>query len=149
MRQALTCLIFLLLGTSALATNEVTYRSEIRKLVDEKCSGCHGKNAAPELDAFKENRLLWLANGQGMRMDTYSHLAGYIGWPDTGALMRRLDDGSSSTDKKSGNMYQHLGSTEEERQKNLALFKRWVGGWSLKRWNEISKDELSAIKAKY
>lgn len=35
-----------------------------------------------------------------------SHLAGYIGWPDTGALMRRLDDGSSSIDKKSGNMYQ-------------------------------------------
>lgn len=149
MKQIVTCLTLLLMGTSALAANEVTYRGEIRKLVEEKCAGCHGKDAAPELGDFKENKQQWLAKGQGMRMDTYSHLVGYVGWPDTGALMRRLDDGSGSSDKKGGNMYQHLGSTEDERQKNLNLFKGWVGGWSLKRWNEISKDELSAIRVKY
>lgn len=42
---------------------------------------------------------------------------------NTGAMMRRLDDGKGAKDGKPGNMYQHLGGTEEERQKNLALFK--------------------------
>jgi hypothetical protein len=46
-------------------------------------------------------------------------------------------------------MYRFLGETEEERQKNLGLFKAWVGNWSLKRWPEISKEELGAITVKY
>lgn len=40
-----------------------------------------------------------------MRMDTNSHLACFAGWPNTGALMRRLDDGSNKEVKKPGNMY--------------------------------------------
>jgi hypothetical protein len=82
-------------------------------------------------------------------MDTYSHLIFYTAWRDTGALMRRLDAGTNTKDGKPGNMYQYLGDTEEERQKNLKLFKEWVGYWTLKRWPEITKEELSKIRVKY
>ncbi|MRR36663.1 cytochrome C, partial [bacterium] len=70
-------------------------------------------------------------------------------WPDTGALMRRLDDGKNAKEGKPGNMYKHLGTTEEERQKNLALFKAWVGNWNLKKWPEVTKEELDGVKVKY
>jgi hypothetical protein len=63
--------------------------------------------------------------------------------------MRRLDDGKGSKDGKPGNMYQHLGDTEKERQQNLGQFKEWVGSWSLKRLPETTKEELSSIKATY
>jgi hypothetical protein len=63
--------------------------------------------------------------------------------------MRRLDDGTVRSDKKPGNMYVNLGSTEAERKANLTTFKSWVGSWSVKRWSDVSKEELSAIKAKY
>jgi len=58
-----------------------------------------------------------------MRMDTYSHLIFYTAWPDTGSLMRRLDDGRNTKDGKPGNMYKYLGSTEEERQKIYSFLK--------------------------
>ena len=81
----------------------------------------------------------------------------FIGWPDTGAIMRRLDDGKSVKDGKPGNMYQYLGATEEDRQKNLNTFKNWVGkdAWTLKRWEAragtpgISREELEKIQVKY
>lgn len=84
-----------------------------------------------------------------MRLDTYSHLIFYTAWPDTGALMRRLDDGKNTKDGEPGNMYQYLGSTEEERQQNLKLFKDWVGNWTLKRWKDITKEDMDGIKVKY
>jgi len=129
--------------------DEITYSGHIAPLVAARCAGCHGKNAAPEYQAFKQEKERWLAKGQGMRMDSYSHLVFFTAWPDTGALMRRLDDGSGSKDGKPGNMYQHLGGTAEERQKNLELFKGWVGSWILKKWPEISKEELSGIRVAY
>ncbi len=77
---------------------------------------------------------------KGPRMDNYADLLFFVGWPDSGALMRRLDDGSSVHAKggKPGNMYQYLGTTNKERQKNLSLFKAWVGegGWNLNRWKQ-------------
>jgi hypothetical protein len=82
-------------------------------------------------------------------MDTYVHLIYYTAWPDTGALMRRLDDGKASKDGKLGNMYEHLGATEEERQKNLSLVKSWVGNWVLKRWPEIAKEDIGGVTVKY
>lgn len=66
-----------------------------------------------------------------------------------GAVMRRLNDGKGSKDGKEGNMYQHLGSDEQERQSKLALFKNWVGSWDLKRWADIFKDEFNSVKARY
>jgi len=46
-------------------------------------------------------------------------------------------------------MYQYLGVTEEERQKNLQMFKAWVGNWSLKRFPEMTKEDLAGISVKY
>jgi hypothetical protein len=89
-------------------------------------------------------------------MDTYADLIFFIGWPDTGALMRRLDDGKSAAGKP-GNMYKYLGDTDAERAQNLALFKAWVGpaGWTMKRWSArgavpaVSREELDSIRVKY
>ena len=64
-------------------------------------------------------------------------------------VMGRLDDGKSAKDGKPGNMYRNLGKTEEERQENLAIFKEWVGNWILKKWPDISKEEMNGIKIKY
>ena len=138
----------LTLGSMAMA-DDVTYRKNIEPIVSSKCAGCHGQNAAPEHYAFKAEKEKWLSKGQGMRMDTYSHLVFYIAWPDTGALMRRLDDGKNTKDGKPGNMYQYLGSTEEERQQNLKLFKDWVGNWTLKKRKDITKEEMEGIKVIY
>jgi hypothetical protein len=137
------------LMTSQAGAGEVTYRKHIKPIMDAKCSCCHGQDAAPEYGAFKETKEIWLEKMQGMRMDTYSHLVFYTAWPDTGALMRRLDDGKGSREGKPGNMYQHLGSTEEERRQNLKLFKDWVGNWTLKRWKDITKEDVGAIKVNY
>jgi hypothetical protein len=54
-------------------------------------------------------------------------------------------------------MYQNLGATEEERQKNLSLFKEWVGkdAWKLNRWEArgkvpaITREDMDKIKVKY
>lgn len=127
---------------------EVTWQKDIKPIFDKNCLGCHGADS-PEHDAFAKDKKGYTDKGVGMRMETYSHLITYVGWPYTGALIRRLDDGTSRTDKKPGNMYEHLGATEAERKTNLNVFKNWVGGWNVKRWSDISKDELSAIKAKY
>lgn len=143
-----TTALFGLLAASV-GAEEITWRKDIQSLVEKKCAACHGAESAPEYYAFKEDKEKWLEKGQGMRMDTYSHLIFYTAWPDTGALMRRLDDGKATKDGKPGNMYQHLGADEEERQKNLAVFKNWVGNWSLKRWPEISKEDMDGIKVKY
>jgi hypothetical protein len=136
-------------AASAVQSEEVTYRKHIKQIFDAKCSGCHGTNAAPEYQAFKEEKEMWMSKGMGMRMDTYSHLVFFTAWPDTGALMRRLDDGKGSSDGKPGNMYGHLGATDDERQQSLKIFKEWVGNWTKKRWNEITKEELDGIKVKY
>lgn len=150
MKAIVTLVSVAVLGTGAVSSAEdVTWRKDIKQLVELKCSGCHGDDAAPEYYAFKEEAEKWKSKGQGMRMNSYSHLIFYTAWPDTGALMRRLDDGKNSKEGKAGNMYVYLGATEEERQKNLGVFKSWVGNWVPKRWPDITKEELSGIKVKY
>lgn len=145
--QALSFILFCLAVTAASAT-EVTYSQQIKPLVTARCVACHGADA-PEYPAFKKDKDAWVAKGIGPRMDTYAHLIYYTGWPDTGALMRRLDDGAGKDDKKPGNMYQHLGVDEAERQANLVLFKAWVGNWSHKRFDALTKDDLAGIKIAY
>jgi len=63
--------------------------------------------------------------------------------------MRRLDDGKNTKDNKPGNMYQNLGADEQERQKNLKLFRDWVGNWTLKRFPDLTKEDLAGIQVKY
>ena len=141
---------------TAKAPEPVTYRKQIRPLWQARCSGCHGATA-PYLGDFAENPSQFTSKGIGPRMDTYADLIFYVGWPDTGALMRRLDDGAGSPERKAGNMYRHLGATEDERQANLKLFKAWVGegAWNLKRWKArgdqpgITKEELEKLQIRY
>jgi len=146
-----------LFGVSiACAAADVTYRKDIRPLWEARCASCHGANA-PYLGEFEENKKKFEAEFKGPRMDTYADMLFYIGWPDTGALMRRLDDGKSAAGGKPGNMYAYLGKTDEERQKNLNLFKEWIGkeAWKFNRWMArgdvpaITKEDMDRIKAKY
>ena len=114
-------------------TPSVTYTGNIQPLFMERCVGCHGGDA-PEHKEFKKDKEGYKARDLGPRMDTYTHLISFVAWPDTGAVMRRLDDGKISKKGKQGNMYPHLGDSEQERQTNLQLFKEWVGNWSVRRW---------------
>lgn len=149
MKKTVAAIGLVVLAAAAVNAEEITWSGSIKGIVEKQCLACHGPDSAPEYQLFKKEKEKWLAKGLGMRMDTYSHLVSSVGWPNTGAMMRRLDDGKSSKEGKPGNMYQHLGSTEEERQKNLAIFKAWVGNWSLKRWPETTKEDLNGIKVKY
>lgn len=142
MKKLALIIVGTLLFASVAYASEITYREHIKPIFDVHCISCHGESA-PEYKAFKLDKEKWVSDGIGPRMDSYAYLVYFTGWPDTGALMRRLDD------TKPGNMYQHLGSTEEERQRNLASFKSWVGGWTLKRFKDLTKDELAAIKVAY
>lgn len=133
---------------------EPTWRAEIGPMIAAKCAACHG-SAAPVQAEWK---LLEDAKRKvvGPRMDTYHDFMNFVVWPDTGAMMRRLDDGSASGGK-AGNMYQYLGDSDEERTKNLKTIKAWLGegAWNLNRFKArgevpgISKEQLEKIKAKY
>lgn len=148
----------LLLGLPVHAhAEEVTYRNDIRQVWKENCMACHGKHA-PSLGQFKENRERYESKDRGPRMRGYAEMTQYIIWPETGALMRRLDDGRSTPDGEAGNMYQYLGATEEERQENLQLFKAWLGGedaWFLNRWNArgdtpgVTREQLDRLELHY
>jgi len=141
-------------STEGLAQN-ATYRKDIKPLVEAKCAGCHGATA-PTLAEFQLDQKKYTAAMKGPRIDAYADLVNLVGWPDTGAIMRRLDDGKNAGGKP-GNMYQYLGATEEERQKNLGLFKAWVGpdAWVLNRFKArgdvpgITKEQLEKIQVKY
>ena len=148
MKNIFTALTITALAATLAQANETTWSGSVKDVFEKKCSACHG-GEAPEYAAFKKDKDVWLSKGSGMRMETYSHLISFVGWPNTGALMRRLDDGKGAKDGKQGNMYLHLGASEEERQSNLTVFKAWVGNWSLKRFAEASKDDLGGIKVKY
>ena len=155
LRTTVAGFALLALSTAGIAA-DVTYRKDIRPLWVKQCSDCHGANA-PYLGEFDEDKKKFEAKRLGPRMDTYADLIFFVGWPDTGALMRRLDDGKAWGDGKPGNMYRQLGDTDEERQKNLGLFKQWVGpdAWKPNRWEArgkvpaITKEEMNKIKVKY
>ena len=143
-------LITILTLPTASAVADVDYHKDIRPLWQEKCAACHGAES-PYVGDFKAAKEKFTAAMKGPRMDTYADLLYFVAWPDTGALMRRLDNGKSTSDGKAGNMYQYLGKTDAEREKNLGVFKAWVGddAWTLKRRDAITKDDLNKIKAKY
>jgi len=150
----LSFLIFCFLGSAT--ADEVTYSQHIKPIWNKQCSICHDASA-PYYGEFKKAKKEFKAKMKGPRMDTYADLLFFVGWPDSGALMRRLDDGSNTKDRKPGNMYQYLGNTDRERKKNLFQFKAWVGedGWNLNRWKKrgdvpgVTKDQLGKVKVKY
>jgi mono/diheme cytochrome c family protein len=133
-------------ATTPGAPAKVTYDNSIRQLVDKRCSECHGKDA-PSMEDFKKDQEGYKAKKLGPRTDTYENLMVMVNGSDTGALMRRLDDGTHTKDGKPGNMHKYLGVNDGERAANLVLFKSWVGSWNLKRSKDISEDEKKAVLA--
>ena len=154
-RSVFAAALVAVLSSTAWA-QDVTYRTHIAPLIKANCAECHGADS-PSLQEFKLAEEKYTKEKQGPRLDTYEHLLSIIVYPDPGALMRRLDDGSSNADKKPGNMYKNLGETDAERAKNLQLFKAWLGegGWNLNRWAvrgtvpAVTKDQLDKLKLKY
>lgn len=135
---------------------DVTYRKDIQPMLKAMCTDCHG-DKSPSLAEFKRDEEKYRKAQEGPRVDTYEHLLALIAYPDTGAFMRRLDDGSSTPDKKPGNMYKHLGETDAARSANLKTIKAWVGegAWNLNRWSKrgdvpaITKEQLEKLRLKY
>ena len=139
----------------ALAQN-VTYTKDIASLMKENCSECHGASS-PIFKEFKKQEEKFTKEKLGPRMDSYPLLVTHVAYPETGAIQRRLDDGKASPGGKTGNMYRYLGGDDQERQKNLALFKAWLGegGWNLNRWvargdvPAVTKEQLDKLKLAY
>jgi hypothetical protein len=139
---------------------EVTYRTDIAPFIKKQCGECHGPTS-PSLQEFKltpEIQKQYEKEKTGPRIDTYEHLVSIVAYPDPGAFMRRLDDGTSPQAKgKPGNMYRHLGETVAERAAALAMFKAWVGegGWNLNRWEPrgdvpaVTKEQMDKLKLAY
>lgn len=125
---------------------KVTYDNTIRQLVDQRCAQCHGSDA-PSMEEFKKDQEGYKAKKLGPRMDSYENLMVMVSGSDTGAIMRRLDDGANTKDNKPGNMYQYLGKDDAERAANLRLFKQWVGSWNLKRAKDMSEEERKGVLA--
>jgi hypothetical protein len=138
------------------AAQEVTYRSHVAPLLKAQCSECHGADS-PTLAEFKLDEEKYKKAKAGPRTDNYADLLQLIAFTDTGAFMRRLDDGSNTADKKPGNMYKYLGETDAERARNLAMLKTWIGegGWNLNRWTKrgdvpgVTKEQLEKLQLKY
>lgn len=133
-------------ATTPTTTTKVTYDNTIRQLVDKRCSECHG-NDAPSMADFKKDEEGYKTKKLGPRMDTYENLMVMVNGSDTGAIMRRLDDGANTKDGKPGNMHKHLGSDDAQRAANLALFKSWIGSWNLKRAKDITDEERKGVLA--
>lgn len=125
---------------------KVTYENSVKEIISKNCLVCHGTDA-PTFSEFDADKEKYKGLMKGPKMVTYEDLILLVKGDEAGALMRRLDDGTSKDDKQPGNMYNNLGKTEEERQANLAVLKEWVGSWSLKRSAELTDDERAAITA--
>ncbi len=138
---------------------EPTYRADVAPMLKAQCADCHSGDAgAPTLKEFELAKEKFTKEKLGPRVDTYENLLVLIAYPDSGAFMRRLDDGTSKfAGGKPGNMYKYLGETDAERAKNLAVLKAWVGegGWNLNRWKvrgdvpAVTKAEMDKLKLKY
>lgn len=151
MKLLLSGMVMLTVALPALALDDkITYTKHIRPLWMDQCERCHG-NDSPYLGDFEKDKKRYEDDDKGPRMDTYADLLFFAAWPDTGALMRRLDDGTHTKDGKPGNMYKRLGRSQEERQANLKLFKEWIGedAWIMKRPKDVTKEDLLKFKAEY
>jgi hypothetical protein len=139
-------MVFVTGSAVAAGADEVTYERDVKKIMSEQCLSCHGSDA-PTMADFKKEEEKFKKAMKGPRADTYANLMVMVNGSDTGALMRRLDDGKNTANGKPGNMFGYLGGTDGEKAKNLETIKKWIGGWTLKRKKDISGDELKGIKA--
>jgi hypothetical protein len=149
------CAAFVLPAMAA----DVSYRADVAPLLKAQCAECHFAAAgAPTLQEFDLAKEKFTKDKTGPRLDTYETLVALIAYPDSGAFMRRLDDGTSQyAGGKPGNMYKYLGETDAERAKNLATLKAWLGqgGWNLNRWKArgdvpaVTKEQVDKLVLKY
>lgn len=146
--------LFACISVSA-GAQELTWRKDIQPVVAAKCGACHGASQ-PEFSEWNVRRVT--DKNLAPRLDTYPFFMNHVVWPETGAIMRRLDDGKGAgAGGKPGNMYSFLGADDAERARNLQLLKTWLGegAWNLNRWEKrgdtpaISKEQLGNIKARY
>jgi hypothetical protein len=138
---------------------DVSYRADVAPLLKAQCAECHFAAAgAPTLQEFDLAKEKFTKDKTGPRLDTYETLVALIAYPDSGAFMRRLDDGTSQyAGGKPGNMYKYLGETDAERAKNLATLKAWLGQgvWNLNRWKArgdvpaVTKEQVDKLVLKY
>jgi hypothetical protein len=148
----------LFVGLVAIAASasaeDLTWQKDIQPIIAAKCAGCHGTGQPGFADwnvQRKKNKSL------APQLVTYAYFMNHVVWPETGAIMRRLDDGKGAAGGKPGNMYAFLGADDAERAKNLQTIKTWLGkgAWNLNRWKKrgdtpaITKEQLAKIKAKY
>lgn len=150
MEQMKRALAGLVLATALLPVQaeEITYSKHIRPIWEDQCERCHGASA-PTYEAFMADPKRYEADDKGPRMDSYETLVFFLkGEKEAGALMRRLDDGSGTSDGQPGNMYRHLGRGEKRRE-NFLLFKKWVGedAWTTKKKAELTPADLQKIRA--
>jgi hypothetical protein len=139
--------------TSA-GAQELTWRKDIQPIITAKCALCHGAKQ-PGVAEWNVQRVKNASLAP--RLDAYANFMNHVVWPETGAIMRRLDDGKGAPGAKPGNMYAMLGSDDAERGKNLQTIKTWLGAgaWNLNRWQKrddtpaISKEQLDKIKVQY
>lgn len=140
---------------------DVTYRNDVAPMLKKYCAECHAASAdAPSMAEFKLDEEKYKKAKVGPRSDTYEHLLQLVNGNSTGALMRRLDDGTNPYAKgKPGNMYKYLGETDAERAANLAVIKAWVVGpgnqWDMNGIGQrgdmppITLEQLRKMKLKY
>jgi hypothetical protein len=140
---------------------DVTYRKDIAPMVKKYCAECHSAAAeAPSMAEFKLDEEKYKKAKVGPLSDTYEHLLQLVNGNSTGALMRRLDDGTNPFAKgKPGNMYKYLGETDAERAANLVVLKAWVVGegnqWDMNGIGQrgdmppVTLEQLRRIKTKY
>ena len=134
---------------------DLSWRKDIEPLVKAKCAACHGAST-PICEEWNLDRKNCESKNIGPRMDNYVDFMRHVLWPATGSMMRRLDDGTNAGGKP-GNMHAFLGANDDERARNLATMKSWLGdgAWNLNRWETrgsvpgVAKEQLDRIKAKY
>ncbi|MDD5478968.1 cytochrome C [Rhodoferax sp.] len=148
-------------NTALPAKEVVSYRKDVAPMFAKYCADCHSAKAgAPTLkeydlsvDHYKKEKL-------GPRNDTYETVIQLIAYPDAGAFMRRLDDGTSQyAGGKPGNMYKYLceKGNDAECAANLKVLKAWLGegAWNLNRFKArgtvpaITKAELDKLVLAY
>ena len=148
--------IVTLSGLSAsVAAQDLTWRKDVQPLIKDKCGACHGASA-PIYEEWNLDRKNFEAKNIGPRLENYTDFMRHVIWPATGSLARRLDDGKNA-DGKPGNMNSFLGGSDQDRARNLAMLKSWLGegAWNLNRWEArgkvpaITKEQLDKLKAKY
>ena len=153
MRFSMTVAVLMSGIAASAAAQDVTWRKDVEPIIAKQCGACHG----PKQPEFAEWMVLREKDKSlAPRMDTYAHFMNYVVWPATGAMMRRLDDGTAAGGKP-GNMHVFLGADDAERAANLKTIKAWLGdgAWNLNRWEArggtpgITKEQLDKVKAKY